>query len=107
MKKEAYTEDAPMERSTPALKIIAAHLIKWREDLGLTAEDIAQRGNVDMDYIERVEKGRGETPEFLVYVRVLMKATPKIEGLKRWEKIASDIFGEASKKHKPERNTRT
>lgn len=46
MKKEAYNEDAPMKRSTSALKTIAAHLIKWREDLGLTAEDIAQRGDI-------------------------------------------------------------
>ena len=65
MKKEAYNEDALMKESTFVLKTIAAHLIKWREDLGLTAEDIAQRGDMDLDYIERIEKGRGKHPSSL------------------------------------------
>ena len=103
MKKEAYKEDAPMKRSTSALKTIAAHLIKWREDLGLTAEDIAQRGDIDMDYIERVEKGRGKAPEFLVYAGVPMKETPlKEEAWKRWEEMGSAIFAGMCKKRKSE-----
>ncbi len=103
MKKEAYNEDALMKESTFVLKTIAAHLIKWREDLGLTAEDIAQRGDMDMDYIERIEKGRGKAPEFLVYAGVLMKETPqKEEALKRWEEMGRVIFGEMCKKRKSE-----
>ncbi len=102
MKKETYNEDTPMKRSTPALKKTAAHLIKWREDLGLTPEDIAKRSNLDMDCIERVEKGKGRAPEFLAYTGVLMKETPKEKALKKWEEMGHALFDEMSIKHKPE-----
>lgn len=87
MKKEVHNEDAPMKRSTPALKKVAALLIKWREDLGLTAEDIAQKSGLDMDSIERIEKGKGKTPESFAYIGVLINKTSNEETFKRLEEL--------------------